>query len=547
MATTQENVRINFVTAFDGKGLNTAKQQLGGFGKLADKAGKALVGFFAVQKVEQFAKASLKAFTDDQAAAVALTKTLTNLGLGFEDARVANFIQKLETATGVLDEQLRPAFSRLVRQTGDVTEAQKLLNLSLDISAGTGNDLMTVSNALAKAYGGQFTSLSKLGAGLTKADLATNNFVTIQAKLTKLFGGQAAAAADTYKGKIAKLNVAFDNMKEAVGKGLVDAFTTISANGGGLDTLTTGMKNLGDEIAYVLDMTSKAVAKLEKIPAIGAAIKEFITRPINLLPIVGSYIDAGLAKKQKKDAADAAQSQRELNRMMLAGQPVIEKQRAAAAAKAKADAAALLKAEKDKLALEKASAALKLASKVTAMDQIQLYAAIAQAQGQDLDRLRLQQALLDGNAAAATTLADKVLKANGLVMDMQGKISADPFGAWTTSLDNMLDAAIKAAAEIAKIKASIVAENGNTGGGGTPLTSSPAVQDLISTLSVNPNYTSIGGQALINAIATQAAQDINLNISLDQGLIVRQTQDASSNGTPLGLSRNNPGYFIPQS
>ena len=548
MATTQENVRINFVTAFDGKGLNTAKQQLGGFGKLADKAGKALVGFFAVQKVEQFAKASLKAFTDDQAAAVALTKTLTNLGLGFEDARVADFIQKLEMATGVLDEQLRPAFSRLVRQTGDVTEAQKLLNLSLDISAGTGNDLMTVSNALAKAYGGQFTSLSKLGAGLTKADLATNNFVTIQAKLTKLFGGQAAAAADTYKGKIAKLNVAFDNMKETVGKGLVDAFTTVSANGGGLDTLTIGMKNLGDEIAYVLTETSKLIAKIEKLPGIGTTIKESIQKPITLIPIIGDYIQLGLEAKQRKDAAAAADNQREITKFIKLNQPMIDKQRAAAAAKAKADAAALLKAEKDKLALEKASAALKLAGKVTAMDQIQLYAAIAQAQGQDLDRLRLQQALLDGNAVTATALADKVLKANGLVMDLQGHITADPFGAWTTSLDNMLDAAIKAAAELAKIQAAIkgtMLDNSAGGSAASMPAFTPLSQQTINSIAAGGDV----GFALAAANFQNQMSEIKVTVdpsAMAYGISLA-TQNQSSNGTAISTSRNNPIYLNPSS
>jgi hypothetical protein len=184
------------------------------------------------------------------------------------------------------------------------------------------------------------------------------------------------------------------------------------------------------------------------------------------------------------------------------------------------------------------------------MDQIQLYAAIAQAQGQDLDRLRLQQAILDGNAASATVLANKVLQANGLVMDLQGNIKADPFTSWTTSLDKMLAAAIKAAAEIAKIKASI--ETGNGGGGGGS-TTPPAVQELISTLSVNPNFTGIGGQGLINALATQAMQNpaTEIKVTVDPSAmaygIALATQGSSSNGTSIATSRNNPTYLNPSS
>jgi hypothetical protein len=202
------------------------------------------------------------------------------------------------------------------------------------------------------------------------------------------------------------------------------------------------------------------------------------------------------------------------------------------------------------LSVDKAALALKQASRVLDLNQIEIFAAMQTAQGDDLNRLKLQQAILDGNAAAATILADKVLKANGLVMDLQGKITVDPFAAWTTSLDKMLAAAIKAAAEIAKIKASI--ETGNGGGGGGS-TTPPAVQELISTLSVNPNFTGIGGQGLINALATQAMQNpaTEIKVTVDPAAmaygITLANQNQSSNGTQTTLSRNNPGYFIPQS
>jgi len=545
MATTQENVRINFVTAYDGKGLNNAKAQLSGFDKLAAKAGKALVGLFAVQKVEQFAKASLKAFTDDQAAALALTKTLTNLGLGFESTRVADFIQKLEKTTGVLDEQLRPAFANIVRATGDVAKSQELLNLALDISAGTGRDLSSVSLALSKGYLGQTTALGRLGAGLSKAELASGNFATIQAKLTKLFAGQAATAADSYKGKIAKLNVAFDNMKETVGKGMIDALTTLSNTGGSLDLATTGMKNFGDEIAYVLTELSKLIVKIEKLPGVGQTLKDFLSKPITLIPVLGDYIQLGLENKQRKDAEAAAQDQIKFGNYIANNQKIINKLRDAAAAKIKADNAAQLKAERDKNALAKASAALKLAEKVTAMDQIQLYAAIAQAQGQDLDRLKLQQAILDGNAASATALANKVLQANGLVMDLQGNIKVDPFAQWLISLQAAADNLKKMQDSLSKIQIPTTAA---AAAAGMP-TYTPLTSDAISTIAGNPAYQSVGGNALINAIINQQATEVKVTVdpaAMAYGITLAN-QNQSSNGTQTTLSRNNPGYFIPQS
>jgi len=545
---TQENVRINFVTAYDGKGLNSAKQQLSGFDKLAEKAGKALLGLFAVQKVEQFAKASLKAFTDDQAAAVALTKTLTNLGLGFESTRVADFIQKLEMATGVLDDQLRPAFSNIVRATGDVAKSQQLLNLALDISAGTGRDLSSVSLALSKGYLGQTTALGRLGTGLSKAELASGNFNTIQQKLTKLFAGQASTAADTYKGKIAKLNVAFDNMKETVGKSLVDAFTTISAKGGSIDSATVAMKNLGDEIAFVIDEIAMLITKVEKIPGFGSTLKTFVKSPLVAIPVIGSYLDMAFQAKQKKILAASAADQREIAKFVKANETNINKMRDAAAAKAKADAAAQLKAAKDKLALEKASAALKLAGKVVDMDQIQLYAAIAQARGQDLDRLRLQQALLDGNAAVATQLANKILDANKNLTDLQGNALLDPFASWVTSMDAFGKAAVSALNSLKQIQTqATLLIPGNTPG-------SLNANDLNAmgyNTSTNPDGYIAGNPVPSNLtnpdLYYSRAQEIKVTVdpaAMAYGIVLA-TQNQSSNGTSVATSRNNPTYLNP--
>jgi hypothetical protein len=525
MATTEEKVRVNFVTAFDGKALNNAKGSVAGFEQLANKAAKAFIGLFAVRKITAFGKASLDAFTADQKAAQALSKTLINLGLGFQSVGVEQFIQKLETTTGVLDDQLRPAFARLARQTGDVAKTQTLLNLALDVSAGTGQDLMVVSNALAKAYGGQFTSLSKLGAGLTKADLASNNFVFIQEKLTKLFAGQAAAAAETYAGKIDRLKVAFDNMKESIGQGLVLAFENLSGPDGSIAKTSTMIENLGYAISGEIQGIGMAIAYVEGVftkiysnPFIKWIIDHSGLKAVG--SIFGSLADAG------KQAA--------YTEKLKANTKALEQ--------AYAQQKKGLATSQTQLSVDKAALALKQASKVMDLDQIQLYAALAQAKGSDIDRLKLQQAILDGNATSATTLANKILASNGLIMDLQGKITADPFAAWTTSLDNMLIAAQNAAKELAKIQGIInpgpsggTSPGGSTGGG-----------------SSYPGGVYLGGQkipipssslpAMDNSIYV-GGQKIDLNITLDPGLVVNQTQGASANGVQTTLNRNSPSYF----
>ena len=558
MMATQENVRINFVTSYDGKGLNNAKQQLNGFEALANKAAKTFAGLFAAQKVLAFGKATVQAFTQDQAAAASLSKTLTNLGLGFQSTGVEDFIQKLEKTTGVLDDQLRPAFATLARATGSVGKSQELLNLALDISAGTGKDLASVSTALSKGYLGQTTALGRLGAGLSKADLSSKNFKTIQDKLQMLFSGQAATAADTYAGKINRLKVGFDNMKESIGQGLINAFTRIAGPDGSITQATDQMAKFGTTIGDAITGLGVLIGKLNspvKETGLAGYIQGFTKTTgigsLNPADFPAIKILAKIGKDSQKTVTKTLDQQLD----SLYAQIQAEKKRqiivkANADAVAKADAAAK-KAKTDQLALEKASAALKLASKVTTMDQIQLYAAIAQAQGQDLDRLRLQQALLDGNAAAATTLAAKVLASNGLVMDMQGNIKVDPFASWVTSMDAFGKAAVSALNSLKQIQTqAMLLIPGNTPG-------SLNSNDLASmgyNTSTNPSGYIAGSPVPSNLTNpdlyySRAQQEIKVTVdpaAMAYGITLA-TQNQSSNGTSVATSRNNPTYLNPSS
>ena len=127
----------------------------------------------------------------------------------------------MSLATGVADDNLRPALGRLVRSTGDITKAQDLLAIALDISTATGKPLEAVANSLGKAYDGNTAALGKLGIGLDAAELKSMSFEQVQGRLSELFGGAAAANADTYAGKIARVQIAFDEAKETLGAALL--------------------------------------------------------------------------------------------------------------------------------------------------------------------------------------------------------------------------------------------------------------------------------------------------------------------------------------
>lgn len=196
------------------------------FGKkaaLAFAAAGAAVGAFAVSAV--------KAAAEDEAAQRQLANTIeaTTNATAKQIAGVESYIEKTSIAIGVTDDELRPAFARLVRSTQDVENAQKLLNLALDLSAATGKPLEAVSNALGKAYDSNTTALGRLGLGLDAGILKSKNFDAIFQQLTSTFGNFAENEADTTQKQMERVKIALDEAKESVGAALLPAVQDLTA------------------------------------------------------------------------------------------------------------------------------------------------------------------------------------------------------------------------------------------------------------------------------------------------------------------------------
>jgi hypothetical protein len=211
------------------KSLKTATKDVDTFGDKISKTGK-MIGTAFVAAAAAAGAYAVKIGIEGVKAAIEDEKAQTQLALALENATGATTAQiaateqsilKMSLATGVADDQLRPALGRLVRSTGDTEKAQQLLAQALDISAATGKPLETVAAALSKGFDGNTAALGKLGIGLSAAELKTMTFTEVQGKLTDLFGGAAAANAETYSGRIARMQVAFNEAKETIGFALL--------------------------------------------------------------------------------------------------------------------------------------------------------------------------------------------------------------------------------------------------------------------------------------------------------------------------------------
>ena len=414
------NVAINIAAEFIGK--KAFKQAETSTDKLS-RSVKRLAGSLGIAFGVRGIGRSIKAFAEDDKAAQALGQTLNNLGLayGSSAATVNGYISRLEQQTGVLDDELRPAMDRFLRATMSVTKSQELLNLALDISAGTGKSLTQVSQSLQKGYLGQTQALGRLGVGLSKAELTSSSFEEIQQKLSVLFAGQASVAAGTYAGEIAKLQVAVNNAKETIGKGFVDALKTASGSST-IDPVVAGIGKIANAFAYLTRETGKFIA----------ITKDVFKNPSLFAPSGGLFnngkgfgnisMSVSSQDTQKADAIAASK---------------------AAAAQTKATQA-LTKTTKENLKLAKAKAIFDL-------QKIQIEAALkGKISEEDKIRLLLLKAIANENM-------DDIEKYTKMLNDVQGKVTelqttladvytmdaGNPFVSWEIGLDGVQRAIIE--------------------------------------------------------------------------------------------------------
>ena len=364
---------------------------------------------FSSQAILQYGKNAAMAFAEDDKAARVLTKTLDNLGLAFADADIKTFIADLEKQFGVLDDELRPAYQKLITATGDWRKSQQLLKLSLDLSAQSGEAVTTSANDLAQALVGNTKGLKKYNLGLTNAQLAAMSFEEILVRLSKVSKGQASLAADTYSGKLAKLKVAAANAQEVLGGALLDSFIKLS--GGDVDKAAAKIEGFSTKVAKLTRLLTGADSLSEALNS--------VDYKFGIIPVerkVSTNRSASPAGTYMRNAAEI--------KAAAAAKKLAEEQ--AAAAKK------LLKSQQDQIKLAKAKAIFDL-------QKIQIEAALkGKISKEDEIRLKLMQAIEEENLTnvekyqkaleVAQTKTKELTELLAAVKDLELK---DPFGAWS--------------------------------------------------------------------------------------------------------------------
>ena len=392
------NVAINIAAEFVGKNeFNKANSSV----KTLERNVKKLAGVIGVTlsagALVRFGKNSVKAFLEAEKANNQLANSVKNLGLAFSQADIQGKLDDISAKTGLAGEPLAAAFQSLLTTTGSVNKSFDLLNIGLDVAAGTGRELSSVTQDLSNGYVGVTRGLRKYNLGLTQAQLKTTSFEKIQARLNEQYSGASAAYLDTYAGKMGVLAEAAGNAQERIGGALIDASMLISGSAS-IEDFIGKIETLTDNVINFIDRFSEGVGIIKAI--------------------LGSKSWSGMFKAAQDVQVEAYNARLRRTYMDAWKGTDIPKSKQQIAAEKAAELAAKKRAQ-ERLKAEKALTAeqikrnkLNRANKVFDLDQANLLAALqGNLSEDDKNRAKLQLALLNDNVAVAESLTKKVLMA----------------------------------------------------------------------------------------------------------------------------------------
>jgi len=239
---------IKIVTDSTGaaKDLDDTASQASKFGSGLKKA--AAPAAAALLAVGAAAVSAAKAAAEDESAQAVLAKTMENTtgASASQVAQMEDFISKMTLATGVADDELRPAMGNLLRATGDAAESQKALSIALDVSAATGKSVESVTQAMSKGYGGSAASLKKLVPSLDDATVKSGDMNKIMAELAETTGGSMAAQTETAAGQMKIFQNAMGEAQEEAGSALLPILSKLA------DVLVIVAKWIGENTTLFL-------------------------------------------------------------------------------------------------------------------------------------------------------------------------------------------------------------------------------------------------------------------------------------------------------
>ena len=407
----RKEVAVDFITRLKDKGFKDLDKSTKKSIKSLQKFGRTLGVALSAAAVVAFVKKSTQQFAELERSTRKLESELNTLGLAFATSLATDFTRSLALATGTSQDKLIPSLQKLIQTTYTLTDAQKLLGLAVEISGRKGLELEQVTNALSRAFVGDFNALVKLRIGFEKAELEGKNFQDVLAALQGEFG---VKQADTFAEKIDKLKVAFEETQVAIGRGLIKG---LEDSGLSIEQTQQKMIELGEKIGEALGKAAAAVLTLEnKLEALASnPVIRFLLDALDALVGLDPFGPAARAADAETDArvraANAYSKQLETQGKLVKLAKVeagLAKQRAAEIARLKRDEAKRAQEKKRSADLERLRNSIQFKFDI---DAINLQAALRRQLSQtDRDRV-LQLSALKISDYQTDEEAIKTLKA----------------------------------------------------------------------------------------------------------------------------------------
>lgn len=483
---------VQIAAEFTGKkAFKEADKGIANLTKSAKKMAGVLGVALSTTAVVNFGKESVKAFVEAEKANTRLAGVVKNLGLSFAQAEIQKNLDGISRSAGIAGEVLVDAYQPLLTATGSVIQSQKMLQQALDISAGSGVELTTVTQDLANAYIGNTKGLKKYNLGVSKAELSTISFAKASELLNKQFSGAQAAYLETYAGKMQVLGEAAGNAQEVIGGALVNALQDVFGAADitelilKIDILAAKTSNMIDDLAWKWKKFWFATSD----KALLSQLNPFSNYVKNGLDKIDAERAATTWKRAMEKAAGFGPDYRSAAGTNQAKINAAER----LAAKRAAD---MLKAQKAATAEQKKQAALKKAGSIFDLAQIQIIAALkGDISDEERKRLELQLALEQGNVEEAKKLTYQLAIAQGLSVKIAQDLASlpaasNPFAAWKGYLDEI------------ELQAKRIAMFSGTGG---------SSQRDIATL--NPTVSDLVTGAVTGGVGSTAAGDIYITVN----------------------------------
>jgi hypothetical protein len=505
--------RIGIIAEFLGKkAFGDADKATSKLDKGVKKLAGTLAAAFSAQKIISFGKNAVKAFAENEKSAKRLETVVKNLGLAFELPGIEASLDKVSAKFGYEGEVLREAFQKLITTTGSAKKSQDLLNLSLDIAAGSGVDLLTVNQDLAAAYVGQTRGLRKYNLGLTQSELKTLDFDTAVSKLSNNFKGAAGAELETYAGKMRVLQEAADNAQEIIGKSLVESFALLAGDGNTVAPLADAMQDLAIYTGEVITGLATMISKFKELPGMEFYLREIFPRIIKGSPI-GSLADIFTRFAPTTTPGMGGYPSSALGGTFVDPNEAARKKAEAAAAKRAKELAAL---QKKSLDTQKKSLALQKAAKTLDLERIGIEAAL-KGKISETDRLSLllQKSILEGNEGLATSLSNQLDAATKRQNELRQLLlttpeAPNPYRNWTLPMDLLNYTASSLGVSVAQLQ-------------NTPVAPTSSFSDAELELA-----------AAVNSFQKADQQAINVQVYLDGDIVGGAVRDSSVNSSLSG-------------